>query len=220
MKRLADPLDAVFAHLEQTLESREDEPAPEPPRPSRRLSLADYRVIHEAHDAALHKASRFLAEWNHNLALLGQSGAGKTHLARCILGQARRLRPSASCRFVTWRQHMDAVHQRDDTHKWSVENADLLIVDDIGDSHRYDFARGELLELINLREGKPTVWTSNLTLADLGEQIDARIASRLPRGNNDVMEFLDCPDFGMIPPASVGNGNPTTAPAGANDCPG
>ena len=56
---------------------------------------------------------------------------------------------------------------------------------------------GETLsEIAERRSRRWTLWTSNLDLAAM-DSLDARIASRLIRDRNEVIQFRDAPDFAL-----------------------
>lgn len=61
--------------------------------------------------------------------------------------------------------------------------APIAILDDIGTRGLTDNQFDALLQLVNIREGRPTVFTSNLSPKQLGDALkDTRIASRVSAG--------------------------------------
>ncbi len=65
----------------------------------------------------------------------------------------------------------------------------LVAVDDVGrsrDTANMTFADG-LCRLADQRLGHWMIWTTNLTLAEIGNRLDARIASRLIRDDNRLV---------------------------------
>jgi hypothetical protein len=74
----------------------------------------------------------------------------------------------------------------------------FAVVDDIGQLE--DTSKGYLLgalgRICEARLGSWTVWTSNLTLAQISERLDNRISSRMIRGENVVVEN-DALDFNL-----------------------
>jgi len=66
-------------------------------------------------------------------------------------------------------------------------NYDILFIDEAFGSGETNFSRAKILEIINQRiewTGKPTILTSNATFKKIGDDIDARIASRI---NNHLL---------------------------------
>ena len=80
---------------------------------------------------------------------------------------------------------------RDGHHNYAAELAreSLLVIDDIGAEHGSEYGSQKLLEVLDKRLGKWTFITSNLTMERFAE-IDRRIASRLVRDNNQVLECV------------------------------
>jgi hypothetical protein len=69
-------------------------------------------------------------------------------------------------------------------HYWRtrVQEPTLLIVDDVGVRSATEPQREIITELIDRRGTRPTIYTSNHGIKELGEVYDGRIASRLLRG--------------------------------------
>lgn len=135
-----------------------------------------------------------------DLYLYGPTGVGKTTLAAALLGELAR----GGVR--TWfvgvatflRLQVDAVALGDlkaDARKFYQRAATVgaLTLDDVGANEKSsDFSRGILTTLLDTRlaASLTTIWTSNLSIADLAGFYDDRLASRIVgacRGN--VFEF-------------------------------
>lgn len=74
---------------------------------------------------------------------------------------------------------------RDVTEKFlltEVDEASLVCIDDCGVRGDSDAQQSALLEVLNLRQGKPTIITGNHEPAVLHKVFDSRIASRLMSG--------------------------------------
>jgi hypothetical protein len=147
------------------------------------------------------------------LVLFGQIGCGKTSQAlaavkELALFHARR-EPSRSFgwHFITHRNYTAAVRQgREEDHELVIsryENAELLVLDDLGDYNTQDFGRAveATARLINHRNHHrlPTIYTTNLLykrddavvemerqigmkIATLTDTLDGRVISRLEEG--------------------------------------
>lgn len=152
------------------------------------------------------------------LSLLGTSGAGKTMLAKWIKGIFKE--------HLDWKINWPATEQtktasqpygrlirhRGEYQTWASIARDLreqeyrkfddlcaltfLVVDDIGSEYPSAFVNSKLYELCSRREHKWTVFTGNLSLADIEQQMDARIASRMIR-NGSVVVDVNVPDFNL-----------------------
>lgn len=125
----------------------------------------------------------------HWLSLLGTSGAGKTMLARLvykICGGA----------FVTWTRVTNML--REGEYRWfsDLKREHIVILDDIGSEHTTPFVAAKLYEFLSERVGRWTVVTANLPLADIGNRIDVRIASRMLRDDSRVVD-VEVPDFNL-----------------------
>ena len=117
------------------------------------------------------------------LSLLGASGVGKTHLAEAARDALTEVRPtllrSGDWAFI----------------EYLVKEVYVLILDDIGAENSSPAILSALNRVVDGRLGKWTMLTSNLLPKHIGEQLDARIASRLYRGNNVVCQVKDAPDY-------------------------
>lgn len=74
-----------------------------------------------------------------------------------------------------------------------------VVLDDIGSEYGTDYTRSKLYEFLSEREGKWTVITANLSLEQIGEKMDTRIASRMIRGDSVVVD-VNVPDFNLRTP--------------------
>ncbi len=126
-----------------------------------------------------------------HLVFSGTSGIGKTGLSISIyreLFQQSKIE-SKNFKFITapellfaWRkcfENNSAETESQILDKYS--DCDLLILDDLGSEKTSDFAIQSLYLLIDrrIRNMKSTIITTNLSLEQIEEKLDARIASRL-----------------------------------------
>lgn len=131
----------------------------------------------------------FVTRWldlvTDGLFITGPVGTGKTYLAAAILRNLMEKR-----RKVTWRrcaQFFTDIREtyRANTSEDSVlkplEQAGFLILDDLGAGSLSDHERRFTLELLDrrLNASRPTIITTNWSLAQIAERMDDRIASRL-----------------------------------------
>jgi DNA replication protein DnaC len=142
-----------------------------------------------AHTTAL----RFVAQWDscrasgRGILFYGDPGTGKSHMAAAIL---HALLPKGT---ITVYQSVPdllqrirntydkANNEREDELMRSLEESELLILDDLGAEQMTDWVRDRIYRIIDsrYRNQRPLIITSNLTLDQIGEQFTDRIADRL-----------------------------------------
>lgn len=149
------------------------------------------------------------------LSLLGNSGAGKTLIARIVYRLYRwkfdgeinwtRSRLHGShlyrfrCGFMNWGT---VVNQRmlkgDFRFLEDLRDYDFFAIDDIVAEHEKhrELSASKLYDVLEARLGKWTVITANLSLDQIGERLDPRISSRMLRGGSDVVD-VEVPDFNL-----------------------
>lgn len=120
--------------------------------------------------------------------LTGPNGTGKTHLATAILRESL-LNAQQNCRWIKLPNLLFEVKQAfkssfHDSEQVLVQrflDFDLLILDELGVSKITPWALQTLYLIIDGRSSnfKKTVFTSNLTLQDIEDNLDARFASRI-----------------------------------------
>jgi len=133
------------------------------------------------------------------LSLVGKSGVGKTMLATDVYNTIdKHFRQYAKLTgqkcffdFGFWSIADVANAMREgagDVHA-GLSALDLLLIDDIGaEKDTTGFVKGKLCELLSARVGKWTILTSNLSLKAISENYDARIADRLIRDENILVD--------------------------------
>lgn len=120
------------------------------------------------------------------LLLVGPWGSGKTHLAVATAREIHR-RTLARVRFDYGANVLSAVKPGlasrgfDFSHVSAAIEADLLVLDDLGQEHVTDFARDVLYQILDGRyqRRRPTIITSNLGDAQLAERFGGAFVSRL-----------------------------------------
>ena len=141
------------------------------------------------------------------LVLSGKTGRGKTHLAVSILRE--HLLRGRKGKFEVCMELMNAVRSvyrarqsDDDSTEQEVVNRvgkGLVILDDLGATRVTPLMKDIMTLIVDRceRNGQPIVVTTNLSMAELGEQIDERLASRLVglcKSSSRVIT-LEGPDF-------------------------
>lgn len=136
------------------------------------------------------------------LSLIGSSGVGKTYLARKIWNWysnskhcSARLNEDGSeivygGEFVHWPSVAKELQSGRGTG-WldDLIPQKLIVLDEIGATHdKSGYATDKLSTLLSCRVGKWTVITANLSLQDVAEKLDTRIASRMLRDGSEVVE--------------------------------
>lgn len=140
------------------------------------------------------------ARW---LTLCGNSGVGKTHCARRIQRWAEshfQCENSYWPDFILWPELIDSLRgskreyaydKFNDMRRWP-----FLALDDVlAERDPNGFAVERLLNLLSSRDGRWTVLTTNLSLAQVAG-IEPRLASRLVRGLNLIAE-VTTKDFAL-----------------------
>lgn len=125
-----------------------------------------------------------------SLLFSGNPGSGKTHLACAIysgLIEQEKVK-SSSCAFITAPEFLLEIRREFNIEKGDegriigkYSDLDLLILDDLGSEKSTEFAIQALYILIDrrIRNMKPTVVTTNLSMEQIEEKLNERIASRL-----------------------------------------
>lgn len=156
-------------------------------------------------------AKDYLSGATYNTLLVGKPGTGKSHLAMSILKEVNeKSNPYRKCLFISvdemMRQIKDSFNNMGS--KWTeamlVEKAikaDLIVLDDLGaeigllnnNSKSSDFVGRVLTSVLNGRQNKPTIITSNLKYSDIERKYDDRIKSRLKIGKHTI-QFVETED--------------------------
>lgn len=140
------------------------------------------------------------------LSLLGKSGTGKTMLAKLAM---KFFKTHLDC-FLDERfnPETERILRKGGVKNWGVAMQEMLggdfsgirdlkedwfvVLDDIGAQHSSpnvaELSASKLYEIFNARENRFTIITANLTLQQIKEQMDARIASRLLRHGSVVVD--------------------------------
>jgi DNA replication protein DnaC len=153
----------------------------------------------------LTQAARMAWEITHGetprwLCLCGASGTGKTHLARRLIRKARSSGRFSTAKegeeiaypysFVIWPECASELQRgRDSDDYYHAKRTQFLVLDDIGAiKDATGHITSKLGELLGARENRWTVITTNFLPQEIAERMDTRIASRLIRGRNIVVQ--------------------------------
>lgn len=149
------------------------------------------------------RLSRYLdPKNNRGFFISGSTGIGKTtwlslFVERWMIEHAKRGKESSPWRFENGAGLMMDVQRafkRDNEDAYEildiVAEVPFLAIDDLGATKATDFVRQAIYYIINERETRerPTFITSNFSLAELNDQFDPRISSRIA-GMCDVIEM-------------------------------
>lgn len=150
------------------------------------------------------------------LILLGTCGAGKSHLARRIWRWWEKcgrwyVKPStgANCvmrgQWCLWSDYIDECRNGDSSRGIDLAEDHLVIIDDIGaGADARGWMADKLYHILERRmqprsDGQPkaTLLTANLSVEQLGQAYDTRIASRLIRFGMDKIIDVQTVDFAL-----------------------
>lgn len=130
---------------------------------------------------------RLLTGEHMNLLIMGITGTGKSHLSKAI---ARTLKHKGkTVAFLTAAQLFNKIKSTfnnqpaRDRFNEQFKNFDLVVIDDVGLETKkvseVSWTTSEWTDLLNMREGKSCVWTTNFDEMSLGQVIGTRTVSRM-----------------------------------------
>jgi len=150
-----------------------------------RYEKAEYKDVPKA----ITKQFEKIRETKRGIFIHGSVGTGKTHIAYALKKQWDEENPYRTAIF--WNTPELLQNEKNDfdrdnySKKRSIErlkdSKQLLILDDIGTENATGWVLDQLYMLINKRynEMKPVIFTSNLSIEDVGKVLGDRIASRI-----------------------------------------
>lgn len=114
------------------------------------------------------------------LVLMGPWGAGKTHLA-IATARAIHARTLAAVHGITAADLIDGSRNFQRAAIETAISAEITILDDVGQGHMTDWARGVVYEVIDARyqSARPTLVTTNLDVDGLRDRLGGAAVSRL-----------------------------------------
>lgn len=123
------------------------------------------------------------------LTFWGPAGVGKTHLAAGIVNHMFLSGMIGSGRRVFWpvaalTSRLRAAAFQAEVIRERIAQQRLLVLDDLAAASESEWMRGHIMAIVSLREqeGRPTILTTNLNLAEISALWDDRLASRLAGG--------------------------------------
>lgn len=136
----------------------------------------------------------------------GKSGVGKTMLAKNIYSEfyenhryyerENGTTGRYDCGFYSATKITNTIRAGDFGIIEQLKREHLVCIDDILAEHPSDFIASQWYDILNARLGKWTILTTNKTLNQIANEVDARIASRIIRDNNELI-ICDTKDYGF-----------------------
>ena len=155
----------------------------------KKANLNNYKPSNESQEMALKWACDYCREFNpeesNNALFAGSYGLGKSHIAvgitkylmakgyTCIFTSVPKLFTKIK---ASWDKNSE--HNEQDLLD-ALEIVDFLVMDDLGAEQASQWQLSKLFEVIDTRQGKPTIYTTNHNNESLAEQVGLRNFDRL-----------------------------------------
>jgi DNA replication protein DnaC len=123
----------------------------------------------------------------------GATGLGKTHLSLAVMNKVTEKGYSVfygSADNIIKQMEKERFGRSNGDIEEEIENADLLIIDDLGTEFKTAFSETAVYQIINnaILNGKPMIISSNLSIDELEERYGQRVVSRL--NSFEVVNFI------------------------------
>ncbi len=123
----------------------------------------------------------------------GGTGLGKTHLSLAVMNKVTEKGYSVfygSADNIIKQMEKERFGRSNGDIEEEIENADLLIIDDLGTEFRTAFSETAVYQIINnaILNSKPMIISSNLSITELEERYGQRVVSRL--NSIEVINFI------------------------------
>lgn len=165
-------------------------------------TFADYQTSNDRQARVMAKCQKYaerfelVLEKGVCMALIGNSGTGKNHLAMSIANQIIRAGYTAHYDDV-YMLLSDIKHaqknseERETAAIKALSEPDLLIIDEVGDQVGSDADKRLLNKIFNQRyaDKRPTIILSNLTVDELKTVLGTRIINRLSENSGRILVF-------------------------------
>lgn len=160
--------------------------------PSGESGKSPLDIMNHAYDIAKRFAENIGSDLALNLILMGNTGTGKTYLTSCVanlaLSRGKTVYYQTSYKLCEMMEGVkfgkydnpDELYDMSTTIKYA-NDADLLIIDDLGTEFITQFTAAALFDLLNTRlmKGKATIISTNLNLGKISEIYSERLTSRI-----------------------------------------
>ncbi|MBR3789751.1 MAG: ATP-binding protein, partial [Clostridia bacterium] len=123
----------------------------------------------------------------------GATGLGKTHLSLAVMNKVTEKGFNVfygSADNIIKQMEKERFGRSNGDIEEEIENADLLIIDDLGTEFKTAFSETAVYQIINnaILNGKPMIISSNLSISELEERYGQRVVSRL--NSFEVINFI------------------------------
>jgi len=159
----------------------------------------NYQPDNHRQDYAKRTAERYVEVFDiddsKNLLMHGIYGVGKSHLAKAIAdGVMEKGYSSIFISVPKMLRKIKSTYNKDsevneDEILTVLEDVDLLILDDIGTEKRTDWTSERIYDIIDSRQGKHTIYTTNLSPDELKTELGERNFSRVQNRDTSVLKI-------------------------------
>lgn len=155
--------------------------------------FSNFKTDYESLEEAVNRIYNYLDDFTkrESIYIYGDKGRGKSHLAVSAYKFVKKL--GYTSLFFDVPKLLNVIRSiiRKDIDVsendlfTAIEQVDLLILDDIGVERKTDWVQEVMFLLINQRQGKSTIYTSNLSPHELEDHYGGRIADRIKNKMNE-----------------------------------
>lgn len=168
-------------------------------RTLQRATFDSFQPTNDQQEKALRNAQKYIEKFDPNeplnMLFYGAPGLGKSHIAISIANAV--MEKGYPSIFISvpklLRKIKDTYNKKSDVSEdelFSVlEGIELLVLDDIGAENHTDWSRERLFDLIDSRQGRSTIYTTNYDPDELTERMGERDASRIINEDTYLFEL-------------------------------